>query len=68
MGRPVLLRQIRPLLADMYDIAEIGETDRDENVDIDGILKPKRRSRVSARWLGRLRRPCVEIDKTTNEY
>ena len=49
MGRPVLLRPIRQLLADMYDIAEIGETDRDENVDIDGILKPKRRSRVSAR-------------------
>ena len=68
MGRPVLLRPIRPLLADMYDIAEIGETDRDENVDIYEILKPKRRSRVSARWLGRLRRPCVEIDKTINEY
>ena len=64
----MLLRSMRPLLADMYGLAEIGETDRDENVDIDEILKPKRRSRVSARWLERLRRPCVEIDKTTNEY
>ena len=68
MGRPVFLRSMRPLLADMYGLAEIGETDSDENVDIDEILKPTRRSRVSARWLGRLRRPCVEIDKTTNEY
>ena len=68
MGRPVFLRSMRPLLADMYGLAEIGETDSDENVDIDEILKPPRRSRVSARWLGRLRRLCVEIDKTINEY